>query len=484
MGTFLKDTGFEKKTLAEIKVELETAFQEVFGDNIDLDGRGPFGQIIGIISKNYADLWDLAEEIYTARNPYEATGKSLDDIAAETGVIRLDATPTQIRNTILYGTEGTIVAAGKQVKQETNDLTASLSVNVTIQKANAREIQLEPNTTFPLSGGEVFTVTIDGTPYTYNGIAADTKGDVIDELKTLIDAGSWLGNANNISDTYLQLIDIDLDFSVSFNSNLDEELLGSGGLFIYDDDGANIVPANTLIVIVTPVAGWDSVNNPEAGETGRAVETDDEFRIRRAQLLLAGNATDLAIRRALLNEIEGIQTAVVTSNRTNVTDGSGRPAKSFEAVVEGGADQDIADKIWEVQPSGIESYGNTTINVTDSENNLQEIKFSRPEALYIWVKVKRDLNPEETYPTDGDNLIKQEIVDWALANLEVGDDVIRQRLSEPVYSVPGIGDIEISLDYSTNIGHSPTYSLQNAPVTVRQLANFATARIVVEVLTP
>jgi uncharacterized phage protein gp47/JayE len=484
MGTFLKDTGFEKKTLAEIKAELEASFQEVFGDNIDLDGRGPFGQIIGIISKDFADLWDLAEEIYTARNPNEATGKSLDDIAAETGITRLDATPTQVRNTILYGTEGTVVAAGKQAKQATNDLTFSLESAVTIQKANAREIQLEPNTSFPLSGGEVFTVTIDGTPYTHNGIAAQTKGDVIDALITLIDAGSWAGDVNNISDTYLQLIDVDADFIVSFNSNLDEELLGSGGIFICDSDGANTVPSNTLIVIVTPVSGWDSVNNPEVGEAGRAVETDDEFRLRRSQLLLAGNATDLAIRRAILNEITGIQTAVVTSNRTTVTDSSGRPPKSFEAVVEGGENQDIADKIWEVQPSGIESFGNTTINVTDSEGNLQEIKFSRPEALYVWVKVKRDLNPEETYPTDGDNLIKQAIVDWSLENLEVGDDVIRQRLSEPVYTVPGIGDIEISLDYSTNIGHSPSYSLQNAIVTVRQLANFATGRIVVEVLTP
>jgi len=44
--------GFKAKRLADIKTELETSFQNVFGNNINLDARGPFGQIIGIMAEN------------------------------------------------------------------------------------------------------------------------------------------------------------------------------------------------------------------------------------------------------------------------------------------------------------------------------------------------------------------------------------------------------------------------------------------------
>jgi hypothetical protein len=73
VGTFLQPTGFIKKTLAEIKSELETEYKELFGNDIDLDDKGPIGQLISIQSKKFADLWDLAEEIYTSRDVTQAT---------------------------------------------------------------------------------------------------------------------------------------------------------------------------------------------------------------------------------------------------------------------------------------------------------------------------------------------------------------------------------------------------------------------------
>jgi hypothetical protein len=166
------------------------------------------------------------------------------------------------------------------------------------------------------------------------------------------------------------------------------------------------------------------------------------------------------------------------------SDADGRPPKSFEAVVEGGTDADVAQVIWDSMPSGIEPFGNTTVVIVDSEGDNQTIKFSRPVSKYVWVKVKRDFNTEESYPTDGDTQIKNNIVDWSLLNLDSGDDVIRQRLGDPVYEVSGIGDIEISLDYSNNIGHTPSYSLQNVPVLGREKAIFDVSRIIVEALTP
>jgi uncharacterized phage protein gp47/JayE len=323
MGEFVTATGFVKKTLATLKAEYEALFQGVFGSDIDLDADGPFGQVIGLLAQRDADLFDGMEEIYTSRNPGEATGKSLDDISAETGVARLDATKTRASNVLLAGTDGTVVAAGKQAKQANNSLLYSLVTGVTIQLITSLKVKLEPNTAFPLAGGEVFTVTIDAVPYTYNGIALDTKKIVIDALEALITAGAWAGTASNENDDFLVLDGEDSDadtipdtsFICAYTGTFDLEYLASGGTFDADETGVNTLPATTLNTIATPVAGWDSVTNPAAGVTGTAVETDAALRIRRALTFLAGAATDEAIRSAILNEVTAIQSVSVISNR-------------------------------------------------------------------------------------------------------------------------------------------------------------------------
>ena len=117
-GTYVTDTGFVKKTLVEIKEELEDDYKTAFGDDIDLDSEGVFGQQIGIQAKTMADAWDALEEIYTARNPQEATGTSLDYISSENNIVRQDATPTTLLNVILYGAEGVVVPAESTIRNE------------------------------------------------------------------------------------------------------------------------------------------------------------------------------------------------------------------------------------------------------------------------------------------------------------------------------------------------------------------------------
>lgn len=482
MGTYVTATGFKKKTLVEIKLELETRYQEIYGNDIDLSAEGPAGQMTGIASKRESDLWDMAEEIHTSRDPSQASGTSLDGISGETGINRIDATATATDNVICYGAQGTAILAGQQIKQTLDPLLHSLDTGIIITKAIAREVQVEPNTGFPLAGGEVFTVTIDAVPYTYNGIALDTKKIVIDELVILIAAGAWAGVSSNVNDDFLKLLDADADFAVLWTGTFDSELLGSGGDFVADETGVNIVPANTLVTIATPQVGWDSVNNPQAGTTGQEVETDTELRIRRAATFLAGNATDGAIKSALINEVPGVTSASVTSNRTMAVDGEGRPPKSFEAVVEGGTDLAVATQIWLTMPSGMESFGSTAQVVVDSEGNNQTINFSRPELMFLYVQVKRNFNTEETYPVNGDDLIKIAIVAYALATYNPGVDVIRGKLNIPVYTVPGIAEVEIWLDGIVDPGGAPAYLEQDIIISARQLADFDITRIVVVIL--
>ena len=479
MSIFVTANGFIKKTLPELKTFYENEYKARFGNDIDLDSEGPFGQLVGLFSKRDADIWDGAEEIYNSRNPNAATGISLDNIAAESGVIRQSEGKTQVFDVLLYGTDGTTVVAGKKARQAGSEIDYILLANAVISLSTARQIVVTVGSPANL---QVFTITLNGTGYSDTAtVPPDTADDIAENLKLAIEAGAFTGTVVRDADE-LTITNSSEDFTVALTANITLDLIAGGGDFEADESGPNPVPADTLTEIVTPVAGWDSVTNPSAGVTGRNQETDEELRIRRALTLVSGNATEDAIVNAILNNVVGITTIAILSNRTDVTDVDGLPPHSFEVVVAGGIASDIAQNIWDTQPAGIATYGSETEVVVDSQGNNQTIYFSRPVAEYIFVKVRRKLYSEETYPTDGDNQIKQAIVDWSLTNQPVGKDVIRQRLSIPVYTIPGIGEIEITLDSSPTKPYSPSYASVDIAIAIRQYASFDIADIVVEVL--
>lgn len=473
---YVTSTGFNKKTLAEIKTELEDEFKNTFGDDIDLDPSGVIGQIIGLMAKREADLWDGAQEIYTSRDPSSATGTSLDNIVLENGITRLAATETTILDVFLSGDQGTSIVAGKRAKNPNQTVEYILDSTITIDKATARQGYISI-TSVVVSND--YTVTIDSVNYTHTATGGQDEEDILNAIKTLIDAGAW-GGVVTVSGNEMILLG-SANFSFDITGDLSIDSISSVGDFTADTAGAYTIAANTLTEIVTPVSGWDSVNNPNAGLTGTNQETDAELRIRREFSVNNGFGTDASIRESILDNVSGITACTVTSNRTNTTDSESRPAHSFEAVVVGGDDTTIAEEILRVQPAGIESYGNTTENIVDSQGYTQIIKFSRPVSKYIWVKVYRDYTTEEEYPDDGDDLIKEAIVDWSLdlSNINIGSDVIRLRLSTPIYTVSGIKDIDIEIAVTDTPGGTPSYVSTNITIAAREIAVFSTGRITI-----
>lgn len=481
-STYVTSSGLVVPTLAEIRSNLETSFKTTLGNDIDVSGEGPIGVIIDIMAKAVSDAYLLGQEIYSARNVNEATGTSLDNISAETGVRRIDASATTAYNVVCYGTEGTVIISGKKARQPDTSLTYSVLSDTTITKAAARDVLLAPNDT---TTAITYTVTIDTVACDYIVQPGDAEGDIVDGLVSSItsaDPNDFITNGGTVSNVgdELKITFEDTDFNISWNSYLDLVELGSAATFVCDETGVNSLSANSLTVIATPVTGWDSVNNPDAGITGSAAESDSALRIRRSSAIGVGSATEEAIRQRVLNDVDNVTACSVTSNRTTSTDGDGRPPKSFETVVSGGTDADVALVIWNNMPAGIVSYGTTTETITDSEGNSQDISFSRPTTTYLHVKVQRDYYSEEDYPADGDAAIKQAIVDWATTEFDLGTDVIYKRISSPVYTVSGIGDIEIFVDVTASPGDTPSYAQANIAVPSTEIVAADITRITVE----
>jgi uncharacterized phage protein gp47/JayE len=244
-------------------------------------------------------------------------------------------------------------------------------------------------------------------------------------------------------------------FELVEDVTLDSEGEGSGQMQAVES-GAVIALAGALTNIETPVSGWDSVDNPDDGQTGRAVETDAELRIRRQESLqVTGAGTVPAIRARLLQQVDNVTAVTIIENRSGEEDMDGRPPHSFEAVVSGGTDQDVADMLWEAKPAGIETTGEETVTVEDSEGAEHSISFSRPIQVYIWAKITVEENSEGV-PDGATDAIKKELVKYGEGEFGVGDDVIYQALYGPIYNnVDGIKSVTIEIASSSDAESEP-----------------------------
>lgn len=164
----------------------------------------------------------------------------------------------------------------------------------------------------------------------------------------------------------------------------------------------------------------------------------------------------------------------------------GQPPKSFQAIVEGGTDQAVADNIWFTKPAGIETFGNTKVIIIDSMGNQQAIFFTRAEDLYIWIKVDAFLNPEE--PLAGGTIaaaieiIKDNIMLYG-TSLMIGMDVINQRVMCRVIDVSGIGSSTVTMAVTNDLTPPAPgdYTSGNISIGDNQIANFARDRIFVTI---
>ena len=137
MGTYVTETGLKRKTLQEVRAELEQSFKEVFGTDFETSVDSPNGLLISQLALAFGNLWDLAFEVFTSRDPGEATGVSLDFAAALNGLNRREATACN-GTAVLYTLENSEVTipSGSLSQRSRGKLNFSLDEDVTIDPAS------------------------------------------------------------------------------------------------------------------------------------------------------------------------------------------------------------------------------------------------------------------------------------------------------------------------------------------------------------
>jgi uncharacterized phage protein gp47/JayE len=480
MSFGLDETGLNIKTLADIKSEIEDALRASFGAQINLLPESVFGQLVGLFSERESLIWELMEDIYNSQYPANASGASLDKVLDLVGLLRLNALPSRIVGQALFGTASTVIPAGTQFSVlGDSEKVFSTDTEVTLI-AGTDEVQ-----------DITFSATPTGGSFKLNYDGQITAAILFSEGATEVQAA--LRNLSNTSDTGITVSgSFAAGFTVTFGGDdgkqeqpilvEDSNTLTNGGAVtititettpgVYQgqvnctalDTGPISVAEKALSVIDNPISGLTRVFNPDVASVGRDLETDAEARIRRGQRLQISEAGPTA---AIDNKIfqlnddtdkTTIEYAHTFENITLITDARGIPGKAFESFVflTGGAtdrDQEIAQAIFDSKPAGIESHGDVSKTVQDSEGLDHTIKFSRPTTVPIYLIL--DLTTTSAYPSDGDDQVKDLMVSWG-SGLGVGQDVIVfPSLVAQLDAIPGITDVVVK------IGIAPAPTLDN-----------------------
>lgn len=211
------------------------------------------------------------------------------------------------------------------------------------------------------------------------------------------------------------------------------------------------VGAESVTVAAEAVAGVSEVTNlypigdsdftdlsGNSFRTGRAEESDEDLRERAEDITTGGGAaTHDAIVSALVNDIPDVSSVTLFENKTDQdnTGTGGLPPHSFEAVVFGGSDQEVAEILFEEKAvtsrdySGVNGTSASATVTADSNGQQRTIEFSRPTE--IQVDLTLDVVINDNYIGDDD--VRNRIVNYIggidtnevdQRGLGVGEDVI------------------------------------------------------------
>ncbi len=206
------------------------------------------------------------------------------------------------------------------------------------------------------------------------------------------------------------------------------------------NSGVIVASAGTVTTIDTQIAGWTAVTNDNDATEGQDEESDTDLRIRRANSTAISSTGNVESVAANLYAVDDVTSVIVNENKTSSTNSDGIPAHSIACIVEGGAASDIAESIFNTKSAGCNTFGDLTETISDSQGFDQDISYSRPDDVNIYIGM--ELRQLSDFPSTGEDDIKTAITDYFEEDedtrLSIGDNVIFSEIYAPINTVSGV----------------------------------------------
>lgn len=276
------------------------------------------------------------------------------------------------------------------------------------------------------------------------------------------------------------------------------------------------VAAGSITVMPTPPSGVESaINYTPTGDsdlsdlndddyvTGTNTESDDELR-ERAKSAVSGGAvaTRDAIYSALVNDLPEVQSATIFVNTTtnDYRDNGGLPPVSFEAVVHGGDDEEIATTLFDEMALTARSYGGahgveTKEVVRSSNQQTYSVYFSRPNIQTLTIDIT--VVVDNTYI--GSSELKDILIEYIGGTDAAGAQRYGAGVGEDIYidtirdfivgaggeqtGVIGISDLQITDSVGTSLLEDNPVGLTIVPVASDTVAETSPTDIAVTAIT-
>ena len=366
------------KRLDVLRSEIHTELSEQWGVNTQQDPESFINVIITNFADRLAELWELNESLYYAMYPSTAEGVNLDNAAQYGGTTREQPAKSYYR-ILCTGEDGTVLPAGTMIASDTNprtNLTIEEDAMITRQKFNKAAII---STTTKLVSA--LAVAIDTELYTCE---PDPDADLAVNMQKLADCilnedfNVTLEGTTIVLECHSEITNHELVLS----ENLTTETVGSVVTFGTEEVGDIFIPPGVITQIVKAVGGLDSVVNVGSYIAGRLTETDEELRQSYADKIFNRSSNMIeSIRSAILKHVQGVTTCSVYENYGNEVDEKGRYPHSVEVVADGGDEAEIAQVIWDTKAAGINTYGDTVVEIIGNYGEKIPVRFNRPKPV-------------------------------------------------------------------------------------------------------
>ena len=473
-------TGFVPPRFEDSRAFFVSLWKTAFGENADVSSDSVDGLSIDIWTLFAQKNWEAIAEGYNQHNLGTATGLNVDAILEPLfGIARKKATKTTCE-VWLYGTAGTLVPALSSVAtvdtaaqfQTTADVTIAVGTTVALVYGAVTS----PTTILVAIGAIVTPVAASGTPSQVAASVAATLA-VNANVITAVSAG--------LQPDGQAIVLVQMTSPWTVTTTVGAAWRATVGFSEAIDSGPTIASYGTLTSGASGT-GWEGLTNVLDATLGTRDEKTADYKLRHREAV-SGRAitTSRGLAQKLLL-LPGV-TAVRIYQNTKHYEVDGRPMKSFEAIVVGGSQTEIAEAIWLCHPTGIASFGTTPVVVIDEqglEPQPRTINFSRQVDKYVHIHAT--ITRGEGFPllplTDIQSLVGKTLEAWGNM-LGLGRDAYRFEIAAKIGSVlAGISMVEVLTDTTLTPGGAPTLAAGNIIIGDRDYSRWSQDRISVTIL--
>lgn len=466
--------GFINKTLEEIIESNNERLKSKVGQDVPVTPDSVWGVLNGILSLAIKEGgWNLAQQVADQQNVDKAEGKYLDDLAALVDIERILPKGSS-GNLLFYTYSGSDISDKFPTKDNQNRVVITKGSYQTTKSACYKcRVKVEK-----VTDNTVYILNINGVSYDYNSGVGATEDSILNGI--FVSVPSTPDYKVTKEDKFILLENSIKSNELKVTSSIDLNTEEVGSLVIGEavTTGADLYPTNTITNIVSPQEGILSVTNPDNFEMGSEEESDEELRIRiKTRSTVAGKCTYPAVLSAMLN-IEGVTGVLVQNNRTLVKDVvNDIPPKSTKIYVDGSDEQTIAESIFNVTQALSTYVGDISRSVSDTQDNVFTVKFSRTAEKFGWMKIHYVINNEEVFPSNGEDLIKEAVVSFG-NSLKRGEDYDSTKFYGSIYGAcSGFYITSAEIAVTDSISDTPSYQNNRIPVSKTESLTFNKSQI-------